>query len=55
MPQLPVMSGREVVRAFEAFGWQVARRSNHIVLVREGSTATLSVSDHKEVARGTLR
>jgi predicted RNA binding protein YcfA (HicA-like mRNA interferase family) len=55
MPQLPVMSGREVVRAFEAFGWQVARRSNHIILVREGSTVTLSVPDHKEVAKGTLR
>ena len=55
MPQLPVMSGREVGRAFETFGWQVARRSNHIILVREGSTVTLSVPDHKEVAKGTLR
>ncbi|PYK24690.1 MAG: hypothetical protein DME59_12415 [Verrucomicrobia bacterium] len=55
MPQLPVMSGGEVVRAFETFGWRVARRSNHIILVREGSTVTLSVPDHKEVAKGTLR
>jgi predicted RNA binding protein YcfA (HicA-like mRNA interferase family) len=49
------MSGREVVRAFEKFGWQVARPGNHIILVKEGSRATLSVPDHKEVARGTLR
>jgi len=49
------MSGGEVVRAFETFGWRVARRSNHIILVREGSTVTLSVPDHKEVAKGTLR
>jgi predicted RNA binding protein YcfA (HicA-like mRNA interferase family) len=50
------MSGREVVRAFEKFGWQVVRqRGSHIVLVKEGSRATLSVPDHKEVARGTLR
>ena len=50
------MSGREVVRVFEIFGWQVVRqRGSHIILVKEGSRATLSVPDHKEVARGTLR
>lgn len=56
MAQLPVLSGRELVRAFEKFGWQVARqRGSHIVLVKEGARATLSVPNHKEVARGTLR
>ena len=56
MPSLPLVSGREVVRAFQAIGWQVARqRGSHIVLVKEGQTATLSVPDHKEVAKGTLR
>jgi predicted RNA binding protein YcfA (HicA-like mRNA interferase family) len=53
---IPVLSGREVVRAFESLGWQVARRrASHIVLVKQGEIATLSVLDHKEVARGTLR
>ena len=56
MPQLPVMSGREVVRVFEKLGWQnVRQRASHIILVKEGARATLSVPDHKEVARGTLR
>lgn len=56
MPPLPLMSGREVVRAFEKFGWQVVRqRGSHMILVKEGSRATLSVPDHNEVARGTLR
>jgi predicted RNA binding protein YcfA (HicA-like mRNA interferase family) len=56
MPQLPLMSGREVVRIFETFGWQnVRQRASHIILVKEGARATLSVPDHKEVARGTLR
>ena len=55
-PHLPVLSGRRVVRIFEKFGWEIARqRGNHIILVKEGSIATLSVPDHKEVARGTLR
>ena len=53
---LPVLSGREVVRVFESLGWQVARQSgSHIVMVKEGETATLSVPDHREVAKGTLR
>jgi predicted RNA binding protein YcfA (HicA-like mRNA interferase family) len=56
MPPLPVLSGREVVAVLEKFGWREARRqSSHIVLVKEGHLATLSVPDHKEVARGTLR
>jgi len=53
---LPVLSGREVVRVFQSFGWEVARQSgSHIILVKEGEFATLSVPDHREVAKGTLR
>ena len=53
---LPVLSGREVVRVFESLGWEFARQSaSHIILVKEGETATFSVPDHREVARGTLR
>lgn len=56
MPALPVLSGRKVVRAFEQLGWQVARqRGSHIILVKDGEIATLSVPDHKEIAKGTLR
>ena len=56
MPALPVLSGRKVVRVFENLGWQQARqRGSHIIMVKEGEIATLSVPDHKEVARGTLR
>jgi predicted RNA binding protein YcfA (HicA-like mRNA interferase family) len=53
---LPVLSGREVVRVFETFGWQVARQSaSHIIMVKAGEQVTLSVPDHREVAKGTLR
>ncbi len=56
MPSLPVLSGQEVVRIFVALGWIVARqRGSHIVMIKEGQLATLSVPDHKELARGTLR
>lgn len=53
---LPVVSGRVAVRAFERLGWAVARQSSsHIILVHPKHSATLSVPDHREVARGTLR
>ncbi len=56
MPVLPTLSGREVVKAFARGGWQMARqRGSHMILVKEGQMATLSVPDHREVAKGTLR
>ena len=56
MAVLPTLSGREVVKVFEAQGWRIARqRGSHIILVKEGQMATLSVPDHREVAKGTLR
>lgn len=56
MPNLPVLSGREVVKVFEKFGWKEVRHcGSHIVMVKDGHMATLSIPDHKEVAKGTLR
>lgn len=55
-PAMPVLSGRDVVRVFASFGWTVARQNgSHIILVKKGEIATLSVPDHREVANGTLR
>ena len=56
MPTVPLLRPREIVRAFEYLGWQVARqRGSHIILTRPGVFSTLSVPDHPQVARGTLR
>jgi len=56
MKKLPLLSGRKVAKVFEYLGWEIARqRSSHIILVKEGHIATLSIPDHREVARGTLR
>ena len=55
MPALPALGGKEVVQIFESFGWSIARqRSSHIILTKDGEMATLSVANHKEVAKGTL-
>ncbi len=56
MAQLPRLSGHEVVKVFESLGWSHVRQSgSHMILVRENHPATLSVPNHKEVAKGTLR
>jgi predicted RNA binding protein YcfA (HicA-like mRNA interferase family) len=56
MGSLPVLSGREVVKVFASFGWEVSRQSgSHIIMTKSGRTITLSIPDHKEVAKGTLR
>ena len=53
---LPVMSGREVVRVFESLSWEVVRQTgSHIIMVKDEEPVTLSVPDHREVAKGTLR
>jgi predicted RNA binding protein YcfA (HicA-like mRNA interferase family) len=36
-------------------GMSPGHRGSHIILVKEGSIVTLSVPDHREVAKGTLR
>jgi predicted RNA binding protein YcfA (HicA-like mRNA interferase family) len=54
--KLPLLSGHEVTKIFGALGWEIMRqKGSHIILVKEGHIATLSVPDHKEVAKGTLR
>ena len=56
MPRLPVLSGAQVVRAFERAGWRLDRqRGSHAVLIKAGQIASLSVPQHREVAPGTLR
>lgn len=56
MPPVPLLKPAEVVKALGRFGWEVARRrGSHIILTKPGHIATLSVPDHPQVARGTLR
>ena len=56
MPEPPKLSGRGVVKAFGRDGWQLVRqKGSHMILVKEGCMATLSVPDHREIAPGTLR
>ncbi len=56
MGKLPVISGRKLVKIFEEYGWSVIRqRGSHIIMIKKGEIVTLSIPDHNEVAKGTLR
>ena len=53
---VPLLKPGEAVKAFEKFGWEIARqKGSHIIMTKQGSIATLSIPNHREVARGTLR
>ena len=55
MPRLPVVSGREAVRAFERDGWRFSRqRGSHMVLNKPDVRHNLSIPDHREVSRDLL-
>jgi predicted RNA binding protein YcfA (HicA-like mRNA interferase family) len=54
MPELPRISGREAVRAFERLGFQqVRQRGSHVVLRRGQRGCVIPV--HGSLAVGTLR
>lgn len=56
MPRLPSVSGERVVRAFQKAGWTEDRQhGSHVIMVKPGNPASLSVPQHREVAPGTLR
>jgi len=56
MSAIPLLRPRQVVKAFKSLGWEIARqRGSHIILTKEGHVATLSIPNHPQVARGTLR
>ena len=56
MAALPAISGREAVKAFATFGWEVSRQSgSHVVMTKDGEIASLAIPNHKTVAKGTLR
>ena len=57
MSQLPVVSGRAIVKALAKIGYERDRqKGSHIVLRQTAHPhRRITVPDHGEVARGTLR
>jgi predicted RNA binding protein YcfA (HicA-like mRNA interferase family) len=56
MSKLPVISGTECVKALEKVGFLLDRqRGSHMILVCEDPKTTISVPNHKELDRETLK
>lgn len=57
MSQLPVVSGHDIIRALEKAGYTIDRQKGSHVILRETSSPfrRVTVPNHKEVAKGTLR
>jgi predicted RNA binding protein YcfA (HicA-like mRNA interferase family) len=56
MARLANISGKEAVKAFEKAGWGVAGQvGSHVVMIKPGVRANLSIPQHKELSVGTLR
>ena len=56
MSKLPVISGRECVKALEKAGYYFKRQEgSHIVMRRDDPFSQVIVPNHKELDRGTLR
>ena len=56
MPPVPILPPSDVNKIFQCLGWQMVRqKGSHIIMTKPGHIATLSIPNHPEVARGTLR
>jgi len=56
MARLANIPGKDAVKAFESAGWeQIGQVGSHIVMVKVGVRANLSIPQHRELSVGTLR
>ena len=55
MSHLPVCSGAEAVKAFGRMGYAVDHQTGSHIILRHPSGRRLTVPNHRELAKGTLR
>ncbi|MBS3104186.1 type II toxin-antitoxin system HicA family toxin [Candidatus Woesearchaeota archaeon] len=57
MPKLPVISGLEVVKALKKFGYEIDHQTGSHIILRQNKEPfrRMTVPNHKEIAKGTLR
>lgn len=56
MSRLANISGKNAAKAIERAGWSpLGQVGSHLVLVKAGNRANLSIPQHKALAPGTLR
>jgi predicted RNA binding protein YcfA (HicA-like mRNA interferase family) len=57
MTRLPIVSGREVMKALRKIGYELDHQKGSHMILRNINPPyrRLTVPDHKEIAKGTLR
>ena len=57
MSKLPVVSGKQTCKAFEKIGFFFDHQAGSHIIIRNENTPhrRLTVPNHKEIAKGTLR
>ena len=57
MPKLPVVSGKDAVKAFSKIGYQPDHQTGSHIILRhiDEPHRRLSVPNHKEISKGLLR
>ncbi len=56
MGRLNNISGSEAIKAFQKAEWQaIGQIGSHVVMIKKGARANLSIPQHKELSTGTLR
>lgn len=57
MPKLPVVSGQEAAKALKKIGYELDHQTGSHMILRhkEPPYRRLTVPNHKEVSKGTLR
>jgi predicted RNA binding protein YcfA (HicA-like mRNA interferase family) len=55
MSRLPVGSGLDAIRAFQKVGYEVDPQTGSHIILRHAEMRRLTVPNHRELARGTLR
>lgn len=57
MPKLPCISGKQLVAALKRLGYEEDHRTGSPIILRHRDPPhrRLTIPDHKEIAKGTLR
>ena len=57
MPKLPIISGAHLVKVFAKIGYNIDHQTGSHIILRHKDTPhrRLTVPNHKEIAKGTLR
>lgn len=55
MTRLPACGGADAVRAFQRIGYEVDHQTGSHLILRHPSGRRLTVPNHRELAKGTLR